>query len=150
MKFLRTASVLVLSAFVLTGCDDTNEPEITVADLEGTWDATQFEYTDNENPAFSVDVISGLGGTLTIDVASSGSFDGSLNISGDTISVDFDAMTESYGLVSDFDAAFDLNGDVLAFSNDDVSYDFPDQLEQGAGLEPRGEVSATVDVELQR
>ena len=166
MKFLRTASVLVLSAFVIVACDDEDTTGIEVADLAGTWDATQFEYTDNDNPTFSLDVISDLSGDLTIDVAESGSFTGTLfipnitadtvplggsfSITGDTLSIDFNSASEMTGLVSDLDAEYQLSGDVLTLTNDGVSYDFPDQLEQAVGLEPRGEVSATVDIRLVR
>ena len=168
MKSLRTATVLVLSLFVLTACDDDDTTSAEVADLAGAWNTTQFEYTDNANPTFSLDVISTLGGSLTIDVTESGSFTGSVDIpnvtpgplpiggtfsiNGDSLSVDFNAQTEAYGLVDDFDAAFTLSGggNVLTLTNDDVMYDFDDTLEAGAGLEQRGEVSATVDVVLQR
>lgn len=167
MKFLRTATVLVLSVFVLTACDDDDTTtSVEVADLAGAWNTTQFEYTDNANPSFSIDVISTLNGSLTIDVNETGSFTGEVeipnvtpgplpiggtfSISGDSLSVDFNAQTESYDLVDDFDAAFTLSGNVLTLTNNDVTYDFNDTLEAGSGLEVRGEVSATVDVVLQR
>lgn len=165
MKFLRTASVVVLAAFALTGCDE-DATGVEVADLAGTWNATRFEYTDQATPAFSVDVIADLQGTVTLDVGEDGSFTGTIeivlaetgqvpmagtfSISGDTLSIDFTGQASMAGLVSDIDAAFTLDGDVLTLSNDNVTFDFPDAFEQQAGLEVRGEVAAELDVRLTR
>lgn len=172
MKFLRTASVLVLSVLVFAGCED-DATGVEIADLAGDWTATQFEYTDNSIPALSLDAISDAGGTVTLSVAESGAFTGTLSIpgltvdpstgatitvpiggtfsiSGDTLSIDFNAATEGLGLFGDFDATFELNGDTLTFVNEDSSFDFPDAIEQGAGLPVRGDVSATLTVTVVR
>lgn len=170
MKLLRTAGVLVLSALALTACGDSTT-SVEIADLAGSWSATRFEYTDQANPFFSIDAISDVGGTLNVDVQESGAFSGSLrvpgltvdgtgatitvpvggtfSINGSTLSVDFDAATEALGLFSDFDASFDLSGDVLTFTAD-TNFDFPDNLEELAGIGARGEVPATVTVRLVR
>lgn len=171
MKFLRTASVLVLTAFALTACDDdtTGTTTLDVSDLAGAWNATQFEYTDNANTDFSIDVITDLGGDLNIDVAQSGDFtgglfvqgvtpdtlplSGSFSISGDTLSIAFSPTSPAVqaGLVSDLDAAYSLNGNVLTLTNDNVDYDFPNSIEAATpGIEERGEVPATVDITLNR
>lgn len=165
MKLLRTASVLVLSAFALTACDE-GVTDVEVADLAGTWNATQFEYTDQEYSTFSIDAISDAGGSVSLTVQESGAFVGTINIpnltpgelpiggtlsiNGDSLVVDFDANTESYGLFSDFTASFDLDGDVLTFVNDDTTFDFPDTLEEQAGLPVREAVPAILSTRFVR
>lgn len=172
MKSLRTASLLVLAAFALTACDDSSTG-VTLADLAGVWTATQFEYIDNANPGFSIDAVADAGGSVSLDVSESGSFTGSLripgltvnptngetitvdiggtiSIDGDTLSIDFNAATEALHLFSDFDASFELNGDVLTFVNEDSSFDFPDALEEQAGIGAREAVSATLSTRFTR
>ena len=164
MKFLRTASMLGLVMLAMTACDDATGVE--VADLAGSWNATRFEYSDDANPTFSIDAISDAGGSVTLDVQESGAFSGMIDIpgltpqalpiggtfsiDGDTLTVDFDAQTESYGLFGDFTASFSLNGDVLTFINTDTTFDFPDTLEEQAGIGARGEVNADLSVRLVR
>lgn len=166
MKLLRATSVLVLSALALTACDDGDDPTdvVTTADLAGSWTATQFEYSDDtgDAPGLGIDAID-LGGSVILNVQSSGAFTGTINIPqltpgelpiGGTIavidqenlSIDFNATTESYGLFGDFDASFTLVGDVLTFVNDDTSFDFPDAIEPT----PRGAVAATLTASFQR
>jgi hypothetical protein len=172
MKLLRTASVLVLSAFVLSACDE-DPVGIVIADLAGMWNATQFEYTDNAIPSFSIDAISDAGGAVSLDVAESGAFTGTimipgltvnpatgetitvdiggtLSIDGDILTVDFNAATEALGLFGDFDATFELSGDVLTFVNDDTSFDFPDAIEEQAGIGAREAVPATLSTRFTR
>ena len=171
MKFLRTVGVLALSAFVFTACDDATGVE--VADLEGNWSATQFEYIDSNVSGFSLDAISDAGGSLTLDVAADGSFTGTLSIpgltvnpntgetitlpiggsfsiNGDTLSIDFDSTTEGYGLFGDFDATFTLDGDVLTFTNPATTFDFPDAIEEAAGIGARPAVDVSLEVRLVR
>jgi hypothetical protein len=171
MKPLRNASALVLAALALTACGESTTT-VEIADLAGSWSATQFEYEDQSVPGFSVDAISDAGGTLNVTVQESGAFSGDLripgltvdgmgqtitvpvggtfSINGSTLSVDFDAATEALGLLVDFDASFDLNGDVLTFTTEDADFDFPDAIEELAGIGARGEVPATLTVRLVR
>lgn len=171
MNRLRTASVLALSALALAACDESTT-SVEIADLAGSWSATQFEYADPSFPGFSIDAISDAGGTLNVTVQESGAFSGDLrvpgltvdgtgqtitvpvggtfSINGSTLSVDFDAATEALGLFGDFDASFDLNGDVLTFTTEDTTFDFPDQLEELAGIGARGPVPADLTVRLVR
>lgn len=168
MKFLRTASVLVLSVFAVAACDDDDDATgLVVSDLSGNWNVTQFEYTDNANTSFSVDVISDLSGTVTLDVSNDGSFTGTIEIeliqtgqvpmagtftiSGDTLNIDFTGQASQAGLVSDIAAAYTLSGNTLTLTNDAVSYDFPDPFESAdPNVTVRGEVSSTVDITLVR
>jgi hypothetical protein len=137
----------------LVGCDDDDDdggggtaPDpITIADFEGAWTATKYQLTDNANPAVSIDVIA-MGGSFGFDVANDGSFSGTgqappamggttLSYQGvfevvnqDTVSATFDP--EQPPLLTNFDAAFELEGDNLELENDDTTFDF------GAGEVP--------------
>lgn len=159
MKLLRTATVLVLSVFALTACDD-DATSVEIADLAGMWNATQFEYSDAENTAFAVDAITLVeGSSVTLDVEESGSFSGTirvpgltvdpttgetitiplsgtLSVDGNLLNVEFDQQTlaitcptEEQCLFESFVATFELSGDVLTFRNADTTFDFPDTIE---------------------
>lgn len=175
MKNFRPAAVLVLSALAMSACDDDDSTGVTIADLEGQWEASSFAYTDAANPNFSIDAVQTVGGTVTLDVEENGAFEGTLYVPGltqnpanpnqtitvpiggtlrildqRTLEVDFDGQTESLGLFDDFEADFALNGDVLTWENDDTSFDFPDSLEESAGLDARGDVDATLTATFTR
>ena len=177
MKFARTLGVLALSAFTLAGCDDDDPTGVTVADLEGFWNATQFQYTDatGDYPSFGIDAVSAtVGGSVTLDVASNGSFDGTIMVPGltvnpatgetievpiggtlslnddGTLGIDFNAQTEQLGFFGDFDAEYTLSDDVLTFENDDTSFDFPDAVEQQLIGTTRGSVDATLNARFER
>lgn len=163
MKLARAATVLALSAFVFTACDD-DPSGIEISALAGLWNATQFEYNDDtgDAPGFGVDAISDANGSVTLDVDADGDFTGTLNIPGLTpqalpiggtitlidqndLHIDFNETTEGYGLFGDFDASFTLVGDVFTFHNPDTSFDFPDEVEDAVvpgGA--RGVVDATL------
>ncbi len=119
---------------------------------------------------------------MTLDVQSDGAFDGSirvpgltvddqgqtttvpisgtLSVSGNTLSVDFDAQTLNLlcedpanpdtCLFSSFDATFTLDGDVLTFVNDDTTFDFPDSIEESVLGGARGPVDATLTATFER
>lgn len=172
MKLLRATGVLLLSTFALTGCDESTGVEL--ADLAGAWVATQFEYEEIGGAGFVIDAISTAGGTVTLDVQESGSFAGTIRVPGlthhpqtgevitvniggtidliddENLSIDFDQATEMLGLFGDFDASFELDGDVLTFVNDDTEFDFPDAQEQQLLGQARGEVPSTLTVTLTR
>ena len=71
MRGLMTA---VAAGLVLAGCSD-DGTGLEVVDLEGTWNATVYEYTDNANSSNVEDVIqtNGASFTLTVDAAGSAS-----------------------------------------------------------------------------
>lgn len=180
MKFPRTLGVLTLAALALTGCDDEGSTGVEIDSFAGLWNASQFEYTDDTGRTVpgtgtpvSVDAIS-LGGSVVLDVESSGAFTGNVTIptltpetgvpvSGtislvdqNTLSIDFDettlaivCATPETCLFSSFDAEYSLNGDVLTFVNDDTEFDFA-AIETFLGLEPAGTVDATLTVTLER
>lgn len=174
MKLHRAAGALALLGTLLAGCDDGGtEPGIVTADLAGSWDASSFRYTDANDPSLSFDIITQAQGTLHLDIAESGAFNGQVRIPGvtvhpetgetitvdvagtievtssTTVDVDFDAATEAMGLFSDFTATFTLNEarTQLTWTNPDTSFDFPDALE---GDNPRGSVDAVLVVVLEK
>lgn len=175
MKFARFLSVLVLATFAFTACDDDDPTGLVIADLAGFWNATQFQYDDatGDHPGFGIDAIAEGGGTITLDVAQSGAFTGTLSIPGltvnpqtgetitvniggtislidaQTLHIDFNTATEQLGFFGDFDASFTLTGDVLTFVNDDTTFDFPDAFEQQFAT-VRGPVAATLTARFQR
>ena len=173
MKFVRSVSVLALSAIAFTACEE-GVTDVEISDLAGFWNATQFEYADVSGDTvcpgeLEIDAIATGGGTLTLDVADGGSFTGSINIPnltpgpldiGGTISllsqeelhIDFNDQTEGYGLFGDFDADFTLVDDVLTFVNEETTFDFPDALEeQACGTDAvRGPVAASLTASFER
>ena len=174
MKLNRSLAILALSAFALGGCDDDSTGPV-VADLQGEWTATNFAYTDAENQTFSLDAVEDAGGEVTLDVAQDGSFTGTLMIPGltqnpanpsetltipiggrleliddETLRVDFNGNTEGLGFFSDFDAEYTLDGDVLTWTNEDTTFDFPDDIEESAGIGARGEVDAILTARFTR
>jgi hypothetical protein len=133
--------------FVMVGCDDddddgnggTQPDPITIADFEGAWEATKYQLTDNANPTVSIDVIA-MGGTFDFDVASDGTFSGTGEappaMGGGTLSyqgvfalIDQDSVSATFTpeqppLLTNFDCAFELNGDNLELENNDTPFDF--------------------------
>lgn len=168
MKFVRAVSMLALSAFAFTACDPGSD-DIVIADFEGSWDASQFEYEDDtgDAPGFGIDAITDAGGSVTLDVEANGDFTGMIDIPGLTpqalpiggtvslvsqteIFLDFNATTESYGLFGDFNATFTLVGDQLVFVNPSTTFDFPDSVEEQVLGAARGPVAVTLTVTLNR
>lgn len=173
MKFVRSTAVIVLALFAFTACDeDDGATDVTTEDLAGSWAATQFQYSDND--LLTIDAVSDFDGYVTLDVETTGAFDGEIYVPGltpaavpisgtfsidpatDVLEVTFDAATlalvcpdpegspESC-LFQSFDATYTLSGDQLTFVNDDTSFDFPDEIENA--LLPggaRGVVDATL------
>ena len=118
----------VLTAFLATvaaGCSD-DGTGLDVVDLEGTWLATVYEYTDNANAENVVDVIQrdGASFTMTVDAAGTAStiFDdgvggtssdsGTLNAEGDLLTLAGDPFTAQ------------RSGDTLTLEYADDSFDF--------------------------
>lgn len=172
MKFVRAVSVLAVSAFAFAACDNGSD-DVVIADFEGSWDASQFEYEDDtgDAPGFGIDAISDAGGSVSLDVEADGSFTGTINIPGLTpqelpiggtislvssngnqgeIHIDFNQTTESYGLFGDFNATFTLVGDELEFINHSTMFDFPDSVEEAVLGAARGPVAATLTVTVHR
>lgn len=139
MRVARKAlPLLFLGAFLFAACgddDDGTGPDgVTVADLAGSWTATQLQFTAADGSA-SVDLINDLGGSFVLQIQSDGSFTadvsvpgqdpfqlpGSVTISGSTLTVDFAQDVPPF---NDFDASFTLSGSQLTLDVSDASFDF--------------------------
>ena len=122
---VRGMTMVVATGLVLAGCSD-GGTGLEVVDLEGTWNTTVYEYTDNTNSSSVEDVIqtNAASFTLTVDatgnattlfddgVGGSSSDSGSLNSAGTTLTlggVAFDALR---------------NGNVLTLTNANRQFDF--------------------------
>jgi hypothetical protein len=133
---------------ILVGCGDDDDDDggggtqpdpITIADFEGAWNATQYMLTDNTNPTTSIDIIA-MGGAFDFDVAGDGTFSGTGEVppamGGGTISyqgvfglVSQDSVSATFNpeqppLLTNFNAAFELQGDNLELENNDTTFDF--------------------------
>jgi len=104
MRFLSAVSMIAVTAVLVVGCSESTSPEeITIGDLAGTWVAESFEYTAVGNQALQVDLIAG-GGSFTMIISADGTFSGTttyttigtvvytgtLNVSNDILTQDFD------------------------------------------------------------
>jgi len=77
MKFARTLSVVALAAVVAAGCKDSTGPEdLTVADLIGSWTATELTYISDANSSQQLDAVAIGLATLEINVAVGGAVTG--------------------------------------------------------------------------
>jgi hypothetical protein len=144
MRFVRMLGLWVmLPIAALTGCDDDGSgPDLlTLADFEGSWEATTYRLTHVQIPAITLEVIS-LGVTLEMDADDSGAFTGSAVIpaalAGQDLDLDFGGTFSLVGqdsLVIDFipeyppfltqtRAAFQLAGNVLTLTDQDTTFDF--------------------------
>lgn len=139
MRVARKAlPLLFLGAFLFAACgddDDGTGPDgVTVADLAGSWTATQLQFTSTEGLG-SVDIIQDLGGSFVLQIQSDGSFTadvnvpqmgsfelpGSVTISGSTLTVDFAQDVPPF---NDFSADFTLSGNQLTLDVSDADFDF--------------------------
>jgi hypothetical protein len=145
------------------GCGDDDDDNgtgpdlITLADFEGSWEATSFTITSKENSNISIEGVA-LGVSLTFEGDDEGSFTGTLQIpellggpmtlpfSGsftledqETITLTFDE--EIPPLLTSFTGPFSLDGDTLTATDEDTMFDF---------MDGNGEVPATATAVLVR
>ena len=131
------AAVAVLVAVSAVGCSDdgdngTDPPAgVTLADLAGTWDATEAEFQSLDNPLIRFDLVA-LGGSLTLTVAANGDYSatiqppgeapetetGTVTVQGNVIDLNVDGVPESV----EFD--FTLVGNTLTMVTESDEFDF--------------------------
>ena len=134
MKRLITFATAALFVFV-AGCSDsekgTGPEEVTVSDLVGSWTASSLVYTDNANPAQSLDLVA-LGGENRVTVLAGGGartwvefgtfsdeWDAQLTISGNTLRSQ--PVEASRGVRT---WTFTLEGNVLELTDNSAEFDF--------------------------
>ena len=136
MQFAALALVPVL----VVGCSGTTS--IAVDDLTGTWNATQFQFTNTANPAQTVDLIT-LGATFTLNILADGDYTATVQEPGEltetlvgTLTVSGDAITiaeSGQGSPTLFTAA--RSGNTLTLTTTDEEFDFDeDDIEEPASL----------------
>jgi hypothetical protein len=140
MRNLRSIYSLA-TLLVLGACGDDGTSLDTVG-LEGTWNATVIEFTDNANSQNVVDLIQRDGASFTLVVDATGTAsstfdDGVGGTSSDSGTLNSDATTLTLGGQT-FDAT--RNGDVLTLVDPGELFDF------GSG----SEVAATLRIVLSR
>ncbi len=129
-----------LALGVGTAC---GEGDVTIDDLVGTWNATQFVLS-NPNGIQRADFVA-LGGSFTLTVTANGSFTGQQTFFGQTdtfagtvVLTGNNTMTlvDATDLTDATDLAFSLSGDRLAIASTDVVYDWDDDgVDDPADLE---------------
>lgn len=126
-RLLVTALALTLG--IGAACSD--DEGITIADLVGTWDATQFTLS-NPNGVQSLDLIAA-GGSFTLTVAANGSFTGEQSLLGQTdtfagtiVLTGNNTMTlvDATDPSDETDLMYTLNGDQLAITSTDITFDW--------------------------
>jgi hypothetical protein len=144
------------------GCGDDDEgngtgPDlITLADFEGSWEATSFTITSKEDSNVSIEAVA-LGVSLTFEAEAEGDFTGTLQIpellggpvtlpftgsftleDQETITLTFDE--EIPPLLTSFTGPFSLEGNTVTVTDEDATFDFMD----GNGLVPATAITVAV------
>lgn len=133
MKILRSMTAFTLAA-TLVACGD--ETGLEAVDLQGTWSASVYEYTDNADAQNVVDLIQRDGASLTLTVDAAGTVstvfdDGLGGTSSDSGTFNSTGSTLTLGGVA-YTAA--RNGDVLTLIDADAMFDFGSGSEAPATL----------------
>lgn len=137
---VRGLTIAAVLGLTLTACGD--ETGLDAVDLQGTWNATVYEYTDNANSSNVVDIIVRDGATFTLTVDATGTAssvldDGVGGNSSDSGTLNSTGTTLTLGGIS-YSAV--RSGDMLTLTNADQEFDF------GSG----SSVSASVRIVLDR
>jgi hypothetical protein len=134
MRRARVLVALVLGAGLFVGCDDDGGPSnVTLANLVGSWIADEFEFTNQENPAESVDLVAA-GAVVIMTVAGNGRytigaadpFGGGADFIKGALLVEEGVLLATNDDEPGETAAFfvELSGDMLTIFTDEVDYDF--------------------------
>ena len=117
-------NIVMAAIVVLAACD--GGTDITVDNLEGTWDATAYVYTSKANPAQSADIVALHKATMLLVVQTNGTtastfYNGRGSTSSD--SGNFNAADGNLTLAGvTYQAA--LDGDRLTLTSGTAEYDF--------------------------
>ena len=122
MRYKRL-SCLAIAGFFAIGCGESTG--ITVQELVGDWNATQYQYTDNANPAQQVDLI-GQGASFTMSVTADGRASTLFDDGQGSTSSDDGTLSPDGHTVTIAGRAFDAqrSGDVLTLTDAANFYDF--------------------------
>ncbi|HEX6644732.1 MAG TPA: hypothetical protein VF037_08640 [Gemmatimonadales bacterium] len=131
-----TLAALALSLAIgvaACGDDEVGPGEWTIDDLQGTWTITQLEYTADDDPEETFDVIDE-GTTGTIVINGNGNYTLTLRAPGPITSTTTGTFTiDEEGNVVDSNEAGTLNitrsGDTITIRDESVTFDFDDDPE---------------------
>jgi len=128
---MKRVYAAIAAAVFIVGCGDSTGVEVD--DLEGTWIATSYVFTNIANTSQTVDVIS-QGGSYTLTIRSDSSFTASFVEPGESMETRVGnvivtgtvlTIAESgQGSPTDFSAV--RNGDQMTLTTTDEDYDFDD------------------------
>ena len=125
----------LLAIILALGCGDDEgpapDPDFTLEDLVGTWDAALFKYTSRTNSAVSYDVIEA-GGLASMTVASDGGFSVVVLAPGEALDVISGSLTVEDGVIVAHDSGEDETlsfeagfvGTTLSMRTPDAEFDF--------------------------
>lgn len=119
--------VAVFGAATLAGCGG-GPTEITLENLVGVWDATEYLYTNHANTSQRVDILAAFGASMTLTVAADGTTTSTFNDGQGNTSSDsgrLDAVDRTLTLAGVAYAAR-LDGGDLVLLNNAAAYDFDD------------------------
>jgi hypothetical protein len=124
-------ALLLLGGLSLACGDSTG---LTEDDLTGTWNATEFVFSDFEDPVTDFHVVPG-GGSVTMVIRADGTFTITITLGGlppDVVNGTWElqggdvlVITED-GEVDDLALEIELSGTTLTVYSDDVDFDFGD------------------------
>ena len=140
MKLHRLLPILAL-VVVMVGCGD-DGTGLEAVDLQGTWIASVYEFTDNANSQNLVDIIQRDGASFTLTVDAAGIAGTLLDDGVGSTSSDSGTLDSSGTTLTLTGATFDAsrNGNVLTLTNSVSQFDF------GSG----SSVTATLRIVLNR
>lgn len=115
-------SVLLMAGLVACG----GPTEITVENLEGTWDATAYVYTNQANTSERVDIVIVHGATLTLTVQADGTTTSTFNDGQGGSSSNSGQFSAGNGTLTLAGVSYQatLSGSQLTLSYDGAEYDF--------------------------
>jgi hypothetical protein len=131
MKLARPFAVAALGMTLAVACGDDGPGVVTLDDLVGTWNATQFELTNPADQAQSFDFIQN-GGTVTLTIAANGAFNGEQTLFGFTdtfggmvvISGNRMTVTDTQDPTEVTVFTFSLSGNTLSLTSTDIEWDW--------------------------
>ena len=123
MKLVRSGLVAAGLAF-LGACGGATD--ITVANLEGTWDATAYVYTNLADSSDTVDIVIVHGATMVLVVQANGTTTSTFNDGQGNTSSDGGAFTATDMTITLAGVTYpaSLDGNRLTLTSDNGQYDF--------------------------
>lgn len=120
----RRLTEVIMIGLAMAGCGD--ETGLEAVDLQGTWRATVYEFSDNANSANVIDIVQRDGATFTLTVDATGSastlFDDGVGGS----SSDSGSLNSAGTVLTLAGIAYDAvrNADVLSLTDPSAQFDF--------------------------